>query len=193
MALRGLAGYGAWLVLAALSLACFIAFAVQLRGGQEALALAQVGLGDPQQLPYFHGLEAARMLAYCAAALLVAWRRPRDLIALCAALVLIAAGAFIPSAGEALALNAGAPLSADFSIAVAALVCFYLLFPDGRLTPRWGWLLVLAWVSWEVAARLLPGTPFGKLQVEDRAQAMLRARDAGLASDENGSTTINRG
>lgn len=158
MHLRGMRLVLAWLVLAAIALAYLIGFTLNLAAGQEQIALARNGITNAQSVLFFNGLECARMLVYTICALVIIWRQPRDLIALSTAVVLIAAGAVIPSASEALALNTGSALPNDFSNAVVAIMVLYLVFPDGRLAPRWGWLLVAIWVAWSWAILLAPGT-----------------------------------
>ncbi len=148
----------AWIVVAALLLGCLVGAARALVGGQEAAALAQAGLSGPRLPAYFVALELLRLLIYTLTALLIIWRRPRDPIALSTAVVLCAAGACIPSAAEALAIGAGAPLPADFAVSAVAIGVLYLIFPDGRLTPAWGWLLVVAWAAASLAALLRPGS-----------------------------------
>jgi signal transduction histidine kinase len=155
---RGLAARALWVALAMLATAHFFA---GLAGGQEQGALARAGLaGLPDA--FFVVLELIKFVGCAAVALLIVWRRPDDAVALFTAITLMAIGATIPSAAEALAMAAGAPVPVDFAgpIGSAALIiCFYVLFPDGRPVPRLAWLLPALWLLWGLAALLLPGAP----------------------------------
>lgn len=155
---RGLVVRAVWAVLALLAAAHFL---IGLAGGQEQAALARAGLAGLPPL-YFVALELVKFGACAAAALLIVWRRPDDPVALFTALTLMVIGATIPSAAEALAMLAGARVPADFAApagSAALIICFYIIFPDGRPVPRLAWLLLAAWLLWGLAALLLPGAP----------------------------------
>lgn len=138
-----------------------LGFALGLADGQEQAALARAGLAAAPA-SYFIALELVKFVACAAAALLIVWRRPADLLALFSALTLVAIGATIPSAAEALAMLAGGAVPADFAGlggSATLVICFYLLFPDGRPVPRLAWLLPTSWVLLGAAGLLFPATP----------------------------------
>jgi hypothetical protein len=60
----------------------------------------------------------------------------------------------------------------------ASLFWFFCVFPDGSLVPSWTRWLVVAWVAWWQRNHIT--SIFDKLQLTDRAEAIVRAREAGL-------------
>jgi signal transduction histidine kinase len=158
--LRGRRRLIARLVWAALAALYTALFASGLLRGQEQQALARAGLAAPAA--FFVALELVKFGACAAAALLIVWRRSDDLMALFTALALVAIGATIPSGAEAMAILAGAPVPADFAGpggSATLIICFYILFPDGRPVPRLAWLLPVLWALWGLAALWAPGGP----------------------------------
>jgi hypothetical protein len=91
-------------------------------------------------------------------AFVIVWRRSDDGMALLTSFTLIVIAVTLPSAGDALALIAGAQLPADFLYGgVSIILCFYYLFPDGQFIPRWTRVLLLVWFIYSLASLVFPG------------------------------------
>lgn len=89
-------------------------------------------------------------LAFFGAAAVLAWRRPKDLIALLVALYLVTAQAsvFPP---EIFAILPTDPLRGWLEVAIVLLwltsfAWLFYLFPNGRFTPRWTIVCAVAWL-----------------------------------------------
>jgi hypothetical protein len=137
-------GYAAYLVPCSGD-ACF----VDQLTAEGVAALAALGL-----TPHFYAVSAvimavASVLVTSSLGLLIAWRRPRDPLALFVSITLVLLGVFINSFVEvADALGPGWALTVDIgqSLMWLAFPILLYIFPDGRLVPRWAWLPLIGWV-----------------------------------------------
>lgn len=110
------------------------------------------------------GLAVLTTAVTVVVAAILFWRRSRDLMALIASLFLLTiSGTSLSAALQSQLLQSPVALPiwlrALFEVPIAAVLFgFFLLFPNGRLVPRWSWALVPFWVaqtiSLEVAFRL---------------------------------------
>lgn len=147
----------AWLLIATLSVSLFVAavpfhyrqlLTACVREGchawqlsaQSHLALQALGLSSSIYAMYAIALASVQALAYCAAAVLIFWRRSNEWMALLAALWLVTFGT-MAHAPEALAVSQPLlrPLIGFLSELGWAYLppLFLLTFPDGRFIPRW--------------------------------------------------------
>ncbi len=141
---------------------------------QESRALGGVGIA-PQS--YLLALLALKLLSVIVAAIMAALlfvRRSRDWMALIAAYVILSLPtSMLLNLGPAVTTSLQAtafrlPLAADIalgSLQSAAIIGLFLLFPGGRFTPRWTWLLLAGFLiyttiyaAWPAAqSALAPG------------------------------------
>jgi hypothetical protein len=129
-------------------------------GAVQALAQAGVALVAFSWISF--GILCVVVLASLALALTLAWRRNDDWMALLVSLFLV--NYTISTIG--LPTNASSTPSA--SLAQLALIvaqtvpgfaitfAVFLLFPDGRFTPRWSWLILAATTIWLIIVTLQP-------------------------------------
>jgi len=128
---------------------CFIAGALN---AQELHALASIGFsasGYAALVTIFFALIAA---IWCAVGLLIFWRKSDDWLALLAAFFLVMfnlTNSGNPPYALVLAYPVFAlPLSIAGFLGLTSLFAFFLLFPNGRLVPRWmGLILLLAIIN----------------------------------------------
>jgi signal transduction histidine kinase len=134
-------------------IACFIAQRLTL----DNLA----GTPNPDATLHFHATFFALynlvLRGICwGLALLLLWKRPRDLQALAIALYLLSAGHPGPFLVLAQYWPSLAPLPTLLSIlGTLGFGLFVSLFPNGRLVPRWSRWILLVWVIHAVTAPLL--------------------------------------
>jgi signal transduction histidine kinase len=131
-----------------------------IRGGMNGSALAQLGLTGEFVAGYAMAAEVAFALAFCAIALAIVWRRSGDWLAMLISLTLIMV--FVGAiASPVVALYNSQPvwqarLDPWFATALAAILAFFYLFPDGRFVPWWTKVLVAIFVAWTLAALVFP-------------------------------------
>ena len=116
----------------------------------KLLALQRLGLSLDDFALYTIGLQMVVTLVFLAMGALIFWRKSHTWLGLLASFCLILLGCFGMFANLGTALDtANSPPAlrwlADqvFSAADPALVLFLLLFPTGRFTPRWTWVVGL--------------------------------------------------
>ncbi len=139
------------------------------------LALAMFLLVRPDavpagtDLPYLVATGSAAQLVswslslvYLALGIFIFWRRPNELVPLLVSAFLIACSMLLtPRLAEAGALlNVERPAKTEYEIQqillVAILAPVMILFPNGRLAPRWTRWILLAVIPWEILTVLLP-------------------------------------
>ena len=114
------------------------------------VALAGSPLSPSAYLALMGTSQVLEKLAFFGAAAVLAWRRPKDLIALLVALYLVTAQAtvFPP---EIFAILPTDPLRGWLEIAtvliwLTSFAWLFYLFPNGRFTPRWTIVCAVAWL-----------------------------------------------
>lgn len=155
--------------------------------GWAALVLAAIGLtlaGIPARVnelrassgtaPYtwpILGIEVALALVFFSTGLLVAWKRPREPIALFLALTLVLLGAVETSLTNALIIPAHSSVAAIWHWPVlilrtlemiCALTVLYI-FPDGRFVPAWTRPIAIIWAGLNIAWLCIPSLPFNTI------------------------------
>lgn len=124
-------------------------------------ALGQMGISPEGYALLSLSVELATALVYFTVALILAWRRSDDLFVLFVSAFLLLFGLGGNSyVLTSLVVNGPAGFLLGSSITALAYIlmpAFFFLFPDGRLVPRWGWLLVCLWAFttffWNFAPR----------------------------------------
>ena len=176
---------GAWLALAALILALFVAstwiWLGQVRGPcpptssvcvhgqvppdvQRAFAALHLSVGFVGG--YDVGLSVLFALGFAAVAALLFWRRSHDPLALYVSLALLLFGALTPfDSGLLDRLGAASPgwqLPVELLrfLGVTAFGILGYVFPDGRFVPRWTRLAAVAVALWFLPAHVWPDSPF---------------------------------
>jgi hypothetical protein len=116
----------------------------------KLLALQRLGLSLDDFALYTAGLQVAVTLVFLAVGALIFWRKSNTWLGLLASLCLVLLGCFGMFANLGTALDTAHSPSAlwwladqIFTAADPALVLFLLLFPTGRFTPRWTWMVGL--------------------------------------------------
>src|SRR5262249_49523549 len=101
-------------------------------------------------------------VAFGGSAAVLALRRSDDWLVLFVALMLLTFGTVtLTGAARGLALVAPRwqfPTQLMSWLGDVALMLFFVIFPTGRLAPRWGWLLVLAWATMQGLHDFWPGS-----------------------------------
>ncbi len=159
---------GAWLVVAALTLALFVdgipaRFEQLLRVAAEYRpALLELGLSLDFYGVYFTVLDLLIVLAHFVIAVVIFWRKRDDWMALFVSFTLVTAPlSFINALGTATAQPASQAVVAMVNyLGLVSSIGLLYLFPDGRFVPRWTRLLAALWAGLNVPAIFLPGTPF---------------------------------
>lgn len=135
----------------------------QLAPDTEA-TLHRLGLSLGSYVTFNLVLTLASMLLACTMSSLLAWRKPRDWLALLVALMLIMFGtANIISAPE---LSHSAWHFPAMLFTILHFVTVFLvgsLIPTGRFVPRWTCWLVPAWVLWRLILLFFPTLPSADL------------------------------
>lgn len=126
--------------------------------------LHRLGLSLGSYVTFNLVLTLASMLLACTMSSLLAWRKPRDWLALLVALMLIMFGtANIISAPE---LSHSAWHFPAMLFTILHFVTVFLvgsLIPTGRFVPRWTCWLVPAWVLWRLILLFFPTLPSADL------------------------------
>jgi len=138
------------------------AYYLQLRSPPEAVrtSLAQFGLSTGFYAAYLTTVVGLFSLGCFAVAAVVAWRKPRDAMALLVSLLLATMGAVnVPNADalEKLHPILVVPVELSVFLLISSLVCFLFLFPDGRWVPRRARAPVGIWLAVMLASMLHSG------------------------------------
>ena len=117
----------------------------------QAESLRHMGIGLGAVAAYYTGLPALSVFASLILAVLLFWRRSDDWLALLVGLFLVyRVSSFAFGAAD---VNNTGVSALIVALALADTSAFYwvlLIFPDGRFVPRWAWVLLAAWVAFEV-------------------------------------------
>ena len=167
----------AWVVVALLALAFFIAglpayyhkyrtlsvFDVGLRDEVRA-NLAELGLSVDLYAGYYVVLSLALAAVCFSVATIIFLRRFDEPVALLVALALVLQGATFSGGSEM--LGDLQPIlwwlsTLLVSLNLASLFLFFYVFPNGRFVPRWTRWLAILLVVWAVFASVFPESPFG--------------------------------
>ena len=123
----------------------------------KLLALQRLGLSLDDFALYTVGLQIVVTLVFLVVAALIFWRKSNTWLGLLASICLILLGCFGVFANLGTAVEAADSSSAlwqltnqVFTAADPAFVIFLLLFPTGRFTPRWTWVVGLLGVANDV-------------------------------------------
>lgn len=112
-------------------------------------------------------LDVVLALGFVAIGAVIAWRRPRDGMALFVALFLVLFGlttaSDVQTQVETLPPMLGGLDRLLRFLSFVLLPLFFYLFPDGRFVPRWTRWLALLWIAWRVLLMVFPAGPFGVL------------------------------
>lgn len=160
----------AWLVMATLAVTLTLA-ALPIELGRLTTVCATAPCPDPHLTPamaadlsaaglptfalggYLLAVELLAVAVFVVVAVAIMRARPRQPIALLAALLLVSFG---PSIGPMSSLTALAPLTQGVGfVAGASLFAFAYTFPQGRFVPRW-----IAWIALPVLAWQVPDAFF---------------------------------
>ena len=128
---------------------------------EDAQIMADSGLSVQAYATYFTIFDFSIAVASILTALVIAWHRPNDRLALLAALM------FAGLAGLIITPGMIRPQWQILVLAVrvifyASAVPFIYLFPDGRFVPRWTRWLIAAWLFYCLIWIIFPvlGPPF---------------------------------
>jgi hypothetical protein len=132
---------------------CITANVVTCQTGQitqsDAVALARIGIPLETYAAYMLIITAASSLVFLTVGIIIFWRKSRDVIGLFSSLLLITFGCFGTTRQLAASLAAEYPdvmvaqvAALGALIQYPAILLFFCIFPDGRLVPRWSWLLL---------------------------------------------------
>ncbi|HEU5199026.1 MAG TPA: hypothetical protein VFU32_05285 [Ktedonobacterales bacterium] len=120
----------------------------------KLLALQRLGLSLDAFALYTVGLQLAVTLVFLVMGALIFWRKSDTWLGLLASFCLVLLGCFGMFANLAVPLDTATSPPAlwwlanqMFTAADPALVIFLLLFPTGRFTPRWTWVVGLLGVA----------------------------------------------
>ena len=103
-------------------------------------------------------LGIAAAMVWCALAALILWRRSRDALGILLALGFVAIGVVLASPDQI--LIGGAPASSRGTdvwnelgravvwILTASALLWVFAFPDGRIVPSWGLVVMIPWAAW---------------------------------------------
>lgn len=136
---------------------------------QDAQALSQLGLSADFYAAYLVTVEVAAAMVFASIAIVVAWRRSHDGMALFTAGTLMllgtASGTVLPALAESYAAWQ-LPVLFIRALTWAGIIIFVCLFPDGRFIPRWTRWLAVLWAAYPLLALLLPtlGPPVALLR-----------------------------
>jgi hypothetical protein len=140
-----------------------IAGALNAQGLQ---ALTSSGFSLTRYAALFTISHAMIAAIWCVVGFLIFWRRPNDWLALLAAFFLVMFNITPSSGNPTFVLALASPVFAlPFSLlgflGQTSLFVFFLLFPTGRLVPRWMGLILLLVILWEFFHNFpSPASPF---------------------------------
>ena len=155
----------AWLLLVTVSLVTFAVsvplgyelYQVPCNGGgclidqlnmQGVAALESLGLTPRFYAVWSVVLAVGSVLVTSGVALLIAWRRSSEPVALFVSLTLVLLGIFINTfieAADVLGLPWELAVDIGQSLQWLCFATLFYVFPDGRLVPRWAWLPFIGW------------------------------------------------
>lgn len=132
----------------------------------EAQALQDLGLSTTFYAAYIMGITVVAVAVYAGLALLILYYQSRQFVGLVLSLMLMVMPAIMITNFEVVAATYPAwqtPINLLFVLGQLLIVLFFLIFPNGRLTPRWSaanlLLMVAATVPMVIAgAAYLPAT-----------------------------------
>jgi signal transduction histidine kinase len=143
----------------------------------DAAALAAVGLTPRDYAAFSIALDLLVAVAFGASALLIVTRQSDHALALFVSLMLITFGwVTLTGAGQGLATVAPAwwwPTQLIAYLGDLAIVAFFLVFPTGRVVPRWGGALLLLWALLQAPAYFLPATSLNLRVANEGLYALL--------------------
>lgn len=123
-------------------------------------ALGQFGLTFGQYVRFSVALDIVGALVYAVVAVLILWRKSNDLLGLFISLTLLTFGvAAYPVVSTALAQASPRwwlPTAFVVFLGTVSIVLFFMVFPDGRLVPRWMRWVALVWIGVAIPAYLAP-------------------------------------
>jgi len=135
---------------------------------QGLQALASIGFSVSEYAALFTIFFAIIAAIWCAVGFLIFWRRSNDWLALLAAFFLVMFN-ITPSGGNptfALALASpvfALPFGLVSFLGQISILVFFLLFPNGRIVPRWMGLILLLGIIWEFLNSFpSPASPFNQ-------------------------------
>lgn len=114
---------------------------------ESQVALAQRGLASNFPAWYWLTLDTLMFSVFAAIAVFIVWRRSTDWLVMLTSLMLIGTGTLYtaPPAEAHLPI----PLTAlAFGVAEICQIAFLYLFPNGKLVPRWIWILLIPLFLW---------------------------------------------
>ncbi|HET9111892.1 MAG TPA: GAF domain-containing sensor histidine kinase [Ktedonobacterales bacterium] len=139
---------------------CNVAMALSARGIRAFTAL---GVSMSDYAAFSTVFWCAIVAVWSGIGFLIFWRRSDDWLALLASFMLVMFNISYPGLSvTALALSYPAlnlPIAVIGGLGVASLALFFLLFPDGRLAPRWTGVVIPLIVAQGVAAVLPASSP----------------------------------
>lgn len=156
-----------WSVLVVFSLGLFFAAVPALYAqrsspaGDVRVSLERLGLSTDFYAMYVTALLVVFALACFAVAAVISWRKPDDVTAMLAALLLVLLGGTNHPNMTALVESRPALSGvATFFVFLAfeALLLFLFLFPDGRFVPRWMRVPVAVWTVALLVGWFFPGS-----------------------------------
>ena len=124
---------------------------------QGLAALQHAGISLHTYALYVFSWDMLTSLVFLLVGAVIIWRRANTWMGLFVSFLLINFGSIGLSTAHLSALNA-APLASVpillanivglplFILAYLCLAFFYFTFPDGRLVPRWSWILISLWI-----------------------------------------------
>ncbi|MFN2135647.1 MAG: histidine kinase [Candidatus Promineifilaceae bacterium] len=132
------------------------------------------------------GIELLVTLGFIAVAAFIFWRGGRAPIIWLSSLVLIlvfaGAGSLPVQSLYFFELDWQYALDIWFSLMIAALLLFFVLFPSGHFVPRWAVFLLPLCLGWVIAAWLLPDLYFWRLDSRTYLLVLLLLLFAGVAA-----------
>ncbi len=126
---------------------------------QDAQALSRIGLSMDFYAAYLVTVEVAAAVVFVSVAVVVAWQRSRDGMALFTAGALLLLGTGGGPVLPALAETYPAwqlPVLFIRALAWAAIIIFVYLFPDGQFVPGWTRWLAVLWAAYPLVVLLVP-------------------------------------
>jgi len=113
----------------------------------EAEILAEIGLSPSFYATYIMGITVVAVLIYAILAFLILYRQSNQLIGLVVSLTILVMPTVMITNFDVVSEAYPAwqlPISLLFIIGQLVMILFFLLFPNGRLAPRWSALILVA-------------------------------------------------